>query len=216
MQHRMPTLLSSLAVGITLAGAALVLIGSEAKARPAGPVPIGALSTMETANRKIQAIFDKNLSGDKPSKVELSTLSKQVRELIKEGEIRNGADYALASSILSKTGTLQDALLSHDLAVCSLALGYNQSKALVASSQDLLLAKLGQKQRFGTQSGNGKINPVDSEVSDSMRFIMGVPTLRESKERIAKGQKFVPSIKSMTAVKPKAVAVVYSVVPMAQ
>ena len=216
MQHRMPTLLSSLAIGITLAGAALVLIGSEAKARPAEAVPMAMQSVQDPPNPKIQVIFDQASAESNLDKTGPAKFTSEIREHLAKGEIRNGADFALASAIMAKGKSAQDALLSHDLAVCALALGYTEAKALVATSQDLLLARLGQKQRFGTQSADGKLKPVESDVSDSMRFIMGVPSLRESKRLVAQGLPNVPSIKNMAVLKRVPVAIAAATTAVAQ
>lgn len=196
MQHRMPTLLTSLAIGITFAGAALVLIGSEAKARPVAVTPMGAEVIYDAASPKVKTAFDKLASSAKPTAAEVKQSVATFRGLMATNELRTGTDYVLASAVVSKSDSIQDAMLAHDLAVCALALGNKQAKPLVAVSQDLLLARLGQKQRFGTLAKDGVIEPVEKEVPDSMRFILGLPSLREAKKLVALGKPFSPSINS--------------------
>lgn len=195
MQNRLPTLLTSLAIGITFAGAALVLIGSEAKARPMTKVLLDSNEPAPVANPRIKAVFDdaKNPLLTPNARKQLVT---RVRELIEESQLKVGVDYSLAADVVAKGETLEDAMLSHDLAVCALALGDSQAKSLIAVSQDLILARLGQKQRFGTKHRDGTLDPVNREVSDSMRRILGLPSLREAKRLVALGKPFVPLIGS--------------------
>lgn len=200
MQHRLPTLLTSLAIGITFAGAALVLIGSEAKARPMAVTAIGAQSVYESAAPKIKAVFDEMTAKTKATTSDYQKLIVDVRKLMTANELRNGMDYGLASAVVTKGNTIQDAMLAHDLAVCAVALGNTQAKPLIAVSQDLLLARLGQKQRFGTKVKDGKLEPIEKEVPDSMRIILGLPSLREVKKLVALGKPFSPTISSNTPV----------------
>lgn len=196
MQHRLPTLLTSLAIGITFAGAALVLIGSEAKARPMAVSAIGAQSIYESATPKVKAIFDEFTANKKPTPTEKQDSISGIRQLLTANEIRNGTDYGLASAVVAKGDSIQDAMLAHDLAVCAVALGNTQAKPLIAVSQDLLLARLGQKQRFGTKVKDGMIEPVAKDVPDSMRLILGLPSLKEAKKLVAQGTPFSPVINS--------------------
>lgn len=188
MYNRLPNLLTSLAIGITFAGAALVLIGSEAKAKVAMMPALKEAVTITPANPKVQALYEKASSPN--SGKDIPGLTLDIRELISQNEIRNGADYAYAAAIMAKSDGLEDALLAHDLAVCALTLGSTEAKTLVAASQDRILAKLGRKQRFGTLAKGDKLAPVEADVPDSIRFIMGVPTLREAKKMAAAGKAF--------------------------
>lgn len=206
MQHRLPTLLTSLAIGITFAGAALVLIGSEAKARPMSLATLQNEPAYVSASPKLRDIYDRASQDSLPG-VQKRELISNVRNLISCNEIRSAADYAVASAVLLKGHTAQDAMLAHDLAVCALALGNPDAKALVAVSQDLLLARLGQKQRFGTNEQEGRLVPVEKEVPDSMRVILGLPSLREAKKLAAIGKPFAPSVKHQVVLQPAASAV---------
>lgn len=192
MHHRLPNLLTSLAIGIIFAGAALVLIGSEAKARVAiMPAPMET-AAVTPANPKVLALFEK--ANSKESAVDIDRMIADVRELISQNEIRNVSDYAYSAAIMAKGDSLEDALLAHDLAVCALSLGNTEAKTLVAASQDRILSHLGRKQRFGTLTKKDRLEPVDADVSDSIRFILGVPSLREAKKLAASGKAFRPSL----------------------
>ncbi len=192
MHHRLPNLLTSLAIGITFAGAALVLIGGEAKAKVATMPVTFEKAAFVAPNPKVLALFEK--ANSKEEAVDISRTLDEVRELIARNEIRNGPDYAYAAAVMAKGDSLEDALLAHDLAVCALSLGIIEVKTLVAVSQDRILSEMGRKQRFGTLAREDKLKAVDAEVSDSMRFILGVPSLREAKKLAATGKAFKPSL----------------------
>lgn len=188
MQNKLPTLLTSLAIGITLAGAALMLIGSEVSAKPAALLNEQVASPVEAVNPKIKAIYDKLNLGDNKNSEASQPLLDETRQCMLDGEIRSGSDYACASMIMVKGKSLEDNLLAHDLAVCAMALGSIEAKPVVAMSQDRILTLLGEKQRFGTHTKSGKLLPTDTSVPDSLRFILGIPALREVKDRVAKGE----------------------------
>lgn len=200
MQHRLPTLLTSLALGITFAGAALMLIGSEARAKVMPVVPdSSAVATVTVPpNPKLEALYkrlsvSRNLSQDAVAEV-----VKDVHKLVAANELRSPLDYALGAKILSKGTSAKDALLTHDLAVCALALGRTEVKALVASSQDQILTLLGQKQRFGTLVKDGQIVPVETGIPDAFRHVLGIPALRELKRLTAAGKPYVANVKVET------------------
>jgi hypothetical protein len=206
MLNRLPMLFTSVAIGIVFAGAALVMVGSEAGAR--SMVAAAPLSEGVPPNAKVQSLKNRLESTAKPSTEEVGSVISTLRNLLKEGEVRNGADYLNAAMIAAKGSTEEDALLAHDLAVCSLALGDVRAKEWVAYSHDQFLTRINHKQRYGTQSKGGKLLPTVGDVPDSVRFILGVPSLLEARRTVAKGKEYSPQVKpQLEAAAPAAIAV---------
>lgn len=187
MLNRLPMLFTSVAVGIVFAGAALVMIGSEVKARP---IALETEPTDMMPNAAISSVY-KEMNKAK-NQADVRVALKKVRQLLSANELRSSADFTSASSILIKGLSAEDSLLAHDLAICALALGDTRAKDLAAASQDQFLARINRKQRFGTQVRNKAILPTDAGIPDSIRFILGVPSLLESRKRVALGTPFKP------------------------
>ena len=110
---------------------------------------------------------------------------KRVRELVANGSLSTGQDFANAAMLFQNGGTALDALMAHDLAVIALIKGVGTTKWLAAASLDRYLRGVGNPQRFGTQLaavGGGKmqLEAVDPKVPDSLRRAFGVPALARS------------------------------------
>lgn len=188
MLNRVPMLFTSVAIGFVLASAALVIVGSEVKARPmtvsmpvsaaAEPAAPGSLMVREMYDRAIGKVGAQSLAG------EISKLNR----LLQDGEFRTAKDFLLGAIVAAHGTKTEHALLAHDLAVCALAMGEIKASEWVAVSQDQLLMRMGKSQRFGTQESRGKLFPVHPAVTDSMRHILGIPALQESKRLLEKGK----------------------------
>ena len=183
MQNRMSMLFTSVAVGIVLASAALVIVGSEANAKQA-VVP----QTLPFTSNEELAKLIKNFQHEKPNAESVKSAITKVKSWMQVGKLRIGPDYFYAATIVAQGKTPEDALLAHDLAVCALAMGDQRAKPWIGISQDKFLTSIGREQRFGTQSKAGKIAPVTKDVPDSFRFILGIPSLLEGKRLLSIGR----------------------------
>lgn len=198
MLNRLPMLLTSVAVGIVFAGAALMLIGSEAKAKATALVAAPVVLAAAPSSVKVNETFLRITEQPQPPQ-EIAKAITEIRKLQKDGEVRNGADYFLAAVVASKGKTVEDALYAHDLAVCALALGDSRAAAWAALTQDQLLTRLNQKQRYGTQAKNRQLIPVSADVADGMRLIVGLPSLIAAKRMAESGQSLDPIASNIMA-----------------
>ncbi|MHC4402173.1 MAG: hypothetical protein ACYTG0_21095 [Planctomycetota bacterium] len=115
----------------------------------------------------------------------------RVRELYQGGFLKTAADYYHAAMVFQHGETPEDFLLAHELSVAALALGDDRGRWLSAATEDRFLRSIGRKQRFGTQYGKGdaandqwELFPVDETAPDSIRKVMGCPTLSEAKLKV--------------------------------
>jgi hypothetical protein len=111
----------------------------------------------------------------------------RVRELYKAGALKTGADWFRAAMILQHGNDEDDFLLAHEMCVAAVIKGETSAASLAAASEDRYLRKIGRPQRFGTQwepgtePGTFRLAPIDSEMTDELRQVLGVPSLAEAK-----------------------------------
>lgn len=150
MQTRLTFYLSSLAVGIVLAGAALSLVGGKASAKPMAvePTALVGVPTVAELGRLAKAV---DASPKNETSAERQKRVDRVMQLYKGGALKNGADYFLASKVMSQGTTDEEALVCHDMAVGALSLGDRRAAYLAAIGEDQFLVRIGRAQRFGTQ-----------------------------------------------------------------
>lgn len=125
-----------------------------------------------------------------------SKYREQVRQLMRQGEIRSAKDYYYAAFILQHGQTPSDYLYAHVLAVTAVSKGLHAAIWLSAATLDRYLQSIGQAQIFGTQFGGSLTSPRDEYdrlmLSDSIRAMWCVvPEATEAKiladERAGKG-----------------------------
>ena len=116
---------------------------------------------------------------------------RRVKELVRAGALRTGADYLHAAMVLQHAAEPDDYLLAHDLCVIAIGKGEQRAKWLAAASLDRFLMAIGRPQRFGTQFISRRsfhpprLAPIDPSVPDHLRRELGVPSLEEAKQREA-------------------------------
>lgn len=117
---------------------------------------------------------------------------ERVMQLLRAGEANAAVDYYHAAMVYQHGQGLEDIRLAHALATVAMSLEPDEAKYrwLVAASWDRIMTTQLQPQWYGTQfqsTPDGMfLYPVaDGAVSDQDRQAMGVPTLAESRDRLA-------------------------------
>jgi hypothetical protein len=201
LKNNLPVLMGSVLFGIVFASAALMVIGREASARPT----MGVLTEVpggESANEALRNTLNRLTFHGEPVYEEIKKATDLVRTSQYDGKLRLGIDYLNAARILTYGKSTEDALLAHDMALCALALGERTATRCIALSQDQYLSRSGGTQRYGTISKNGKLMPIQDGVSDSMRFILGVPSLMQAKRNVGQRSAGISSGSLTTSVNP--------------
>lgn len=173
MHDRISIFISSVAIGIVFAGAALTLVGSEARAKMA---PVEAVTVMSNAQlMQIRSDLERTTN---PSPKDIERAETSVRQLMKENKLSSPQDFYNASRIFSKGASIDSALSAHETALVCLSMGDSRAKSIAALTEDQILVRLGSKQRFGTQMGtNHKLSPVCEGVTDGVRNLLGLPSI---------------------------------------
>ena len=157
-----------------------------------------AASEVTSGAAELKRMFDEDQAdrtAPGPGKnIDWETVSKRdearegrVKELLRSGSLRSGADYYHAAMILQHAPEANDYLLAHDLCVIAVAKGEERAKWLAAASLDRFLVAIGRQQRFGTQFTSKRafhppqLAPVDPDVPDQLRRELNVPSLEEAK-----------------------------------
>lgn len=118
----------------------------------------------------------------------------RVKELLKDGEVRTADDYYAAAMVFQHGEGADEIRLAHALAFTAWQMKPDHALArwLVAASWDRLMMRLKRPQWYGTQFSKPQpdqpwvLYDIDETVvSDAERAQMGVPTLAESKARVA-------------------------------
>ena len=114
---------------------------------------------------------------------------KSIVKLLEDGRVVTPKDFDHASLVLQHGEVWGDYSLAHELAICSLIMGNQDSAWLAAATYDRMLESGGHHQRFGTQYksfGNSgfMLGTVDTVgISDAQRKVMHCPTLEQAKNR---------------------------------
>jgi|GEM_PF-7012897 len=195
MRNRFLLLLSSVAVGIVIAFAALSFLGSEASAKPivaamkAGTNEVDPPTSAELGllwNSYQSERAEGTTSGSAKSRVE------RVQKLVSSNRLHSGTDYYYAAVLLTEGTTADASLLAHDLAVAALAMGDLRAKSVAAYSEDQFLTRLSRPQRYGTQvkqkAGKTTLSEVDPGVTDAMRQLLGLPSVIAAKQLAESGK----------------------------
>lgn len=116
----------------------------------------------------------------------------QVMQVLAQGGVRTAADYYHAAMVFQHGDGLQDIQLAHALASVAAALVPEEKKYrwLSAASWDRIMVTQLQPQWYGTQfkadAQGAYLYPLAEEaVTDAERVAMGVPTVAESRARVA-------------------------------
>ncbi len=110
---------------------------------------------------------------------------KRVYQICSNDGLKTGNDFYCAAMVFQHGSTPEDYLFAHELAVIAISKGNKNAIWLAAATEDRFLKSINRKQRFGTQfsriaSDPFKLDPIDEEVSDTMRKLMNCPTLSEA------------------------------------
>jgi len=115
-----------------------------------------------------------------------------VRQALREGRLRTGADYCYAAMILHHGRTPEDDLLAHEFAVLAAAKGSPRARWLAAAIEDRFLRSIGRPQRFSTQHGKAgedapvELYPVNPSITDELRLAFDVPPPEQTMQRVAR------------------------------
>jgi tetratricopeptide (TPR) repeat protein len=117
---------------------------------------------------------------------------KRVDELVAAGRAKVSDDYYHAAMVHQHGQTVEAIEKAHDLAKKAVALDPANKKAkwLMAASEDRILVRRGQPQKWATQykrvDGVWQLEPVDPAITDEQRAAAGVPSLAEAKAQAAR------------------------------
>jgi len=107
---------------------------------------------------------------------------KRVRELLDQGLLRSGEDFAKAAFVFQHGEESDDYLLAHALAMAAQAKGRTDAAWIGAASLDRYLDSIGKQSVFGTQfdarDGKPRGNN-DRLVTGAVRTAVGVPSAEE-------------------------------------
>jgi hypothetical protein len=149
---------------------------------------------------ELAAIYEGDQAArSEPAAIDWNTLAvedrarrERVMQLLRAGEVGAAVDYYHAAMVYQHGQGLEDIRLAHALATVAMSLDPDEAKYrwLVAASWDRIMTTQLQPQWYGTQfqsTPDGMfLYPVaDGAVSDQDRRAMQVPTLDESRGRVA-------------------------------
>jgi tetratricopeptide (TPR) repeat protein len=118
---------------------------------------------------------------------------ERVRAMLTKGELKVGDDYFHAAMVMQHGDKPEDYALARDLASKAAELNpeLRSARWLAAAAEDRYLWSIGKPQVYGTQftkqdDGPWTIEPIDEKaVTDEERLKAGVPTLAETRARLA-------------------------------
>lgn len=100
----------------------------------------------------------------------------RVLELIAADALATGRDFRNAALVMQHGSGTDDFRLAHELALAATILGDRDAAWLLSRTYDRLLLHQGHRQRFGTQSRNGQVMPLDADgINDRMRRALRAP-----------------------------------------
>ena len=189
MLKNIPILVISVVVGVVFATAIIQSLTS--KRGPA--VRAEAFTTDQSmVNAKLTQIASELASTDHPKAESVAKAISTVKGELQKGRIVSGEEFYLGSLILSASKQSEDVLLAHDFAVGAMVMGQTKAKTIAAHAMDRYLAAVGKGQRYGTLAADGKVAVASKNVTDRMRFILGIPSLRVSQSKISRDPKWQP------------------------
>ena len=149
----------------------------------------------ELARLAAEANADSNFSD--PAKVDWAAVNRRalarfarVKALLASGMMLSADDFSHAAMLAQVASEPDDLLLAHDLAVVAVIKGDAHALPLAARSMDKYLVRTDRPQRFGTAIAQfwpnpPSLPPIDPSEFDCVRTAFGVPTVEESKRRVA-------------------------------
>jgi hypothetical protein len=108
-----------------------------------------------------------------------------VKQLIREGQLKDALDYHRAALIFQHGEISKDFTTAHELAKKAVELGDDTARWLYAATLDRWLISIGKPQKFGTQFKKNKKGgwelgqPIDKSTTDEERKKYHVPPLSE-------------------------------------
>lgn len=113
----------------------------------------------------------------------------RMRELLDAGQLRSGDDFYHAAFVFQHGSEPGDYLLAHSFAVAAAARGRSDAAWIASATFDRYLQAIDRPQIYGTQYNIPDNEPANQEpydrrlVPDSLRRILGVPSLAEQEAR---------------------------------
>ena len=113
----------------------------------------------------------------------------RIIKILRDGKVITPEDFDHASLVMQHGTCWEDYCLAHELAICSLIMGNQDSAWLAAATYDRMLRSAGYDQRFGTQYSSDGTGPTNFDqtdthgLGDAMRKAMHCPTLEQAKNR---------------------------------
>jgi hypothetical protein len=154
-------------------------------------------SDSDVPSAEMKTIFDEDQRVRLAEHIEWEAVTRtdaerreQTRKLLAAGAPHTGKDYEEASVVFQHGDSPQDYLLAHTLAMVAVSKGNATAIWIAAATLDRYLAKIGQKQVFGTQyfsdsKGNWTQEPYDRElVSDALRQQLAVPSQKTQAKQL--------------------------------
>jgi hypothetical protein len=153
----------------------------------------------ETDNPELVKLFNQDQDDRDPQKLsakdfDVNALAardaarqERVMELYKQNALKTGNDFLHAALVMHHGLKPEDFLLAHELCIVAVSKGNATARWLAAASEDRFLMSIKRPQRFGTQfkqeQDKSKRYQVGEGVTDDLRKLFGVPSLKQSKER---------------------------------
>ncbi|NVD44298.1 hypothetical protein [Qipengyuania atrilutea] len=149
-------------------------------------------------NAEMSAMFEADQAARKGDNIDWQTVMredvarlKRTRELLDADALNTADDYYNAAFIFQHGDEAEDYLLSHVLAVRSLALGKEEAEWIAAASLDRYLQSIARGQIFGTQRSMSVTKPANQGrydrdfLTDKLRVESGVEPLSEQQAKLA-------------------------------
>lgn len=150
------------------------------------------------SNTEMQRIYDEDQKPrQKPGELSAekwTVLNEQdaerrrlTRQLLADGKLRTGEDFARAAFIFQHGSSPDDFLLAHTLATIAVAKGDEEAIWITTATLDRYLHSAGKPQIYGTQFKAGSSatqEPFNRDlISDALRRQLGVPSLSAQQEQ---------------------------------
>lgn len=172
--------------------------GTAVTVTAAPPADVAALSAAEVSD-ELSRLFTEDQADRRTETIDWEEVAPRdaarlarVKHLYHGGKLEAGLDYFHAAMVLQHSSDPEDHLLAHEFCVAAIGQGVEQAKWLAAASEDRFLNGIGRPQRFGTQYRKGSpddlwsLGEISSNVEDSLRAALNVPTLLQAQARMEK------------------------------
>lgn len=124
-----------------------------------------------------------------PATRPIESRAREVARMHEQGKIVHSEDMLIAALLLYDSRSLDNVMLSRELALRAVELGDLRGLPIAAEAEDIELMIRGLPQRYGTQYvydpvlERWSLYPVNPKTSDSERRTMGIVSLEEARHR---------------------------------